>query len=248
MFLLNILEAVLAYDLVKIRFMKEKEVILNGITNDKSRGIQLIEPGYLQKVIKGVNWLLSPILLMLPPTYLYGGTDKTEPVLIYHVVSFSTGPYCPWNILVWDHYQKEKAKHWEIQLWKCWSWSPWTWRLTGIETWCNLRLCIQSEWIEDLSDLTWQYSEIEPVYDKTNKMTFEPSEDSDQPGHPPIFAVRMKKAWVLSYPLSAQRILWIYRADAWADLSRACLFVSFVMGWLICIFKVVLFNYYAFCI
>ena len=31
MFLLNILEAVLAYDLVKIRFIKEKEVILNGM-------------------------------------------------------------------------------------------------------------------------------------------------------------------------------------------------------------------------
>ena len=60
-FLLNILEAVLAYDLVKIRFIKGKEVILNGNTNDKSRGIQLIGPGYLQKVIKGVNWLLSPI-------------------------------------------------------------------------------------------------------------------------------------------------------------------------------------------
>ena len=60
-FLLNILEAVLAYDLVKIRFIKEKEAILNGNTNDKSRGIQLIGPGYLQKVIKGVNWLLSPI-------------------------------------------------------------------------------------------------------------------------------------------------------------------------------------------
>ena len=59
MFLLNILEAVLAYDLVKIRFIREKEVILNW--NDKSRGIQLIGPGYLQKVIKGVNWLLSPI-------------------------------------------------------------------------------------------------------------------------------------------------------------------------------------------
>ena len=33
-----------------------------------------------------------------------------------------------------------------------------------------------------------------------------PSEDSDQPGHPSslirVFAVRMKKAWVLSYPLS----------------------------------------------
>ena len=37
------------------------------------------------------------------------------------------------------------------------------------------------------------------------------SEDSDQPGHPPslirVFAVRMKKAWALSYPLSAQRRL-----------------------------------------
>ena len=60
MFLLNILEVVLAYDLVKIRFMKEKEVILNGNTNDESRGIQS-GSGYLQKVIKGVNWLLSPI-------------------------------------------------------------------------------------------------------------------------------------------------------------------------------------------
>ena len=34
------------------------------------------------------------------------------------------------------------------------------------------------------------------------------SEDSDQPGHPPglirVFAVRMKKLWVLSYLLSAQ--------------------------------------------
>ena len=55
MFLLNILKAVLAYDLVKIRFIKEKEVIHNGNTNDDCRGIQLIGPGYLQKVIKGVN-------------------------------------------------------------------------------------------------------------------------------------------------------------------------------------------------
>ena len=62
MFLLNILKGVLAYALVKIRFMEEKEVILNGNINDKSRGIQLIGPGYLQKVIKGgVNRLLSPI-------------------------------------------------------------------------------------------------------------------------------------------------------------------------------------------
>ena len=59
------LEAVLAYDLVKIRFIKEKEVIFNGNTNDKSRGIQLIGPGYLQKVIKGDNCLLSTIAVTL---------------------------------------------------------------------------------------------------------------------------------------------------------------------------------------
>ena len=50
-----------------------------------------------------------------------------------------------------------------------------------------------------------------------------PSEDSDQPGHPTslirVFAVRMKKAWVLSYPLSAQRRLWSDWADAQADPS-----------------------------
>ena len=50
-----------------------------------------------------------------------------------------------------------------------------------------------------------------------------PSEDSDQSGHPPslirVFAVCMKKAWVLSYPLSAQRRLWSDWADAQADLS-----------------------------
>ena len=63
----------------------------------------------------------------------------------------------------------------------------------------------------------------EPPHDKNNKMACAPSEDSDRPGHPPspirVFAVRMKKAWVLSYPLSAQRRLWSDWAKAQADLS-----------------------------
>ena len=46
---------------------------------------------------------------------------------------------------------------------------------------------------------------------KTDKMACAPSKDSNQPGHPSslirVFAVRMKKAWVLSYPLSTQRRL-----------------------------------------
>ena len=44
---------------------------------------------------------------------------------------------------------------------------------------------------------------------KTNKMACAPSKD--QPGHPPslirVFTVRMKNAWVLSYPLNAQQRL-----------------------------------------
>ena len=57
--------------------------------------------------------------------------------------------------------------------------------------------------------------------DKTNDCA--PSEDSDKPGHPPslisLFAVHMKKAWVLSYPLSTPRRLWSDWVDAQADLS-----------------------------
>ena len=53
-----------------------------------------------------------------------------------------------------------------------------------------------------------------------------------------VFAVRMKKPWVLSYPLSAQRRLWSDWADAQADLNLRWAhthFVGFVMSWLTCI-------------
>ena len=63
-----------------------------------------------------------------------------------------------------------------------------------------------------------------------------PSDHSDQPRHPPslisIFTVGMKKAWFLSYPLSAQRRFCSNWADAQADLSFRwaqrpfCLFLS----------------------
>ena len=59
MFLFTSLEAVLTYDLVKIRFIKEKEVILNGNANDKSRGVQLFGPCCLQRVLKLTDCFLS---------------------------------------------------------------------------------------------------------------------------------------------------------------------------------------------
>ena len=78
---------------------------------------------------------------------------------------------------------------------------------------------------------TARYS-FEPPHDETNKLTWAPSDDSDQPGDPPSlisgFAVRMKKALVLSYPLSAQRRLWSDWADAQADLSLRCVHIHFV--------------------
>ena len=75
--------------------------------------------------------------------------------------------------------------------------------------------------------VTWQNQQNE----------YAPSEDSDQPGHQPslirVFAVCMKKSWVLSYPLSTQRRLWSDWADAQADLSLRWSyshFVGFVMS------------------
>ena len=53
-----------------------------------------------------------------------------------------------------------------------------------------------------------------------------------------VFAVRMKKGWVLSYSLSAQRRLWSDWADAQADLSLRWAhthFVGFVMSRRICL-------------
>ena len=48
--------------------------------------------------------------------------------------------------------------------------------------------CICAAYVDSRKKLS------EPPHDKTNKMTFVPSEDSDQPGHPPslirVFAVR----------------------------------------------------------
>ena len=66
-------------------------------------------------------------------------------------------------------------------------------------------------------------------------MTCTTSEDSDKPGHAPSlirdFPVRMKKPWVLSYPLSAQRRLWTDWVDAQADLSLRWAHKPFCWFW-----------------
>ena len=47
---------------------------------------------------------------------------------------------------------------------------------------------------------------IEPPYDKNNKMTFAPSKDSDQPGHPPnLISLRCPPEETLGPQLSIKR-------------------------------------------
>ena len=52
----------------------------------------------------------------------------------------------------------------------------------------NVMKCICAAYVDS------RKKHFEPPHDKTNKMTFVPSEDSDQPGHPPslirVFALR----------------------------------------------------------
>ena len=93
-----------------------------------------------------------------------------------------------------------------------------------------------SRWFLIIISKLLQKIKYELPHDKANKMACAPSEESDQPGHPPslirTFAVRMKKAWVLGYPLSGQWRLW----SDWRRMFRliwVCTwrshFVSFVM-------------------
>ena len=60
-------------------------------------------------------------------------------------------------------------------------------------------------------------------HDKTNKLTCAPSEDSDQPGHPPslvrVFAVRSIGSQGPKVSSCGQRRFWSDWADAQADLS-----------------------------
>ena len=95
--------------------------------------------------------------------------------------------------------------------------------------------------------------ELSQLMTKPTKWHVCPAKTLDQPGHPPslirilirVFTVRMKKAWLLSYPQSPQRRLWSDWADAQADESSlgaqsfcwfchdaAHLFRIYVLEWL----------------
>ena len=71
---------------------------------------------------------------------------------------------------------------------------------------------------------------------QNQQMNCAPSEDSDQPGHPPslirVFTVGMKKAWVLSYPMRGSedsdqtgrmpRLIWVFTGHTLILLVLSC--------------------------
>ena len=70
---------------------------------------------------------------------------------------------------------------------------------------------------------------------RNQKMTCVPSEDSDQPGHPPslirVFAVRMIEPWGLSYPLSAQRRqIGLCGCTGWSESSLGAYVVLLILS------------------
>ena len=81
-----------------------------------------------------------------------------------------------------------------------------------------------------------QYSNNEPPHDKTNKMIYAPSEDSDQPGHPPslirVFAVHSVGSWGPNLSSCGQWRLWSDWTDAQADLSLlGAQIILLVLSW-----------------
>ena len=81
-----------------------------------------------------------------------------------------------------------------------------------------------------------RYMHIEPLHDKANKMAVRSAKTQISLGIClvwSVFAVRMRKALVLSYPLGARQRLWSDWVDAQADLSLRWAhshFVGFVMS------------------
>ena len=71
----------------------------------------------------------------------------------------------------------------------------------------------------------------EPPHDKTNKMAYLPSEDSDQPGHSPslirVFTVRLMASYGPKLSSYVQQRLWSDWVDAQADLSLRWVHIPF---------------------
>ena len=146
---------------------------------------------------------------------------------------------CPLVLLLKNHYMDQQSTrscyYWKIET--C-MWCVSTPVKSVLHLWYAL-ICV-SEMITSPSSVLWLWPELYCLnwtaswQNQQNECV--PSEDSDQPGHPPslirVFAVRMKKAWVLSYPLSAQgRLIRLGGCPGWSESSLGTHAILLVLSW-----------------
>ena len=89
-------------------------------------------------------------------------------------------------------------------------------------------------------------SQYEPVHHKTNKLVCVPSQDSDQPDHPPSLislpTVSLKEAWALNYLLSTMKtIIRPGKCPGWSESSLGAQVILLILScsgslfsWLLC--------------
>ena len=85
-----------------------------------------------------------------------------------------------------------------------------------------------------MSSKFWQVY-MSHLLTKPTKCCVHPAK-TDQPGHPPslirIFTVRMKKAWFLCYPVSAQwRLIRLGGCPGWSESSLGAKVILLVLSW-----------------
>ena len=89
--------------------------------------------------------------------------------------------------------------------------------------------------IDFFSSRAFQYTHLSRVMTKPTKWYVRPAKTQISLGIRPvirIFAVRMKKDWVLSYPLSAQRrLIRLGGCPGWSESSLGAHAILFVLSW-----------------
>ena len=95
-------------------------------------------------------------------------------------------------------------------------------------------ICLLTCWLRSVCRFL-NLLKYELFHDKSNKMACVSIEDSDQPGHTHslirVFAVRMKKPWDLSYPLSTlRRLIRLAEYPGWSESSLGAQIVLLVLS------------------
>ena len=143
---------------------------------------------------------------------LHDGVPKASDCFLnrLYVIKFWTN-----NIwaAAWQNQNRNVSKTCSQNVKHCRFWSDWSFKCSPI-------------WVQ-----TSLFKYLSRSMTKPTKWPVRPAKTQISLGICPVwsvFAVRMKKAWVLSYLLSAQRRLWSVWLDAQADLSLCWAHISFV--------------------